>query len=140
MAVCRLWSLGSIVVEHGLGTCEPPGAEAESMSPALAGRSLTTEPPGKSAINFLLVLLSPLNCFLGCSAGSSSLWSETEHCFGFLFALLSRDSLENRLQGERCPARPVLHLRLTNIGGADSFHLYFKYIFIFLTYKCTPLI
>ena len=73
MAVCRLWSLGSVVAEHGLGMCELPRAEIESVPPALAGGFLTTEPPAKSAINFLLMLLSPLNYFLSCSAGSSSL-------------------------------------------------------------------
>ena len=38
-----------MVVEHRLGTCKLPRAGVESMSPALAGKLLTTEPPGKSA-------------------------------------------------------------------------------------------
>ena len=59
---CRAWSLGtqaSVVVAHGLSSCgawallfcgmwDLPGPGIEPMSPALAGRFLTTAPPGKS--------------------------------------------------------------------------------------------
>ena len=64
-----LWSMGSVVVAHGLSSCgswaverklsscdayllhgmwDLPGRGFEPMSPALAGRFLTTAPPGKS--------------------------------------------------------------------------------------------
>ena len=48
----RLWGTGSIVVAHGLkmlqGTWDLPRSGMETVSPALAGKFFTTEPPGKS--------------------------------------------------------------------------------------------
>ena len=47
----RLLSIGSIVGEHKLkllrGTWNLPGSGVEPVTPAFAGRSFTTEPPGK---------------------------------------------------------------------------------------------
>ena len=47
----RLWSIGSIVGEHKLkllrGMWNLLGSGVEPVTPALAGRSFTTEPPGK---------------------------------------------------------------------------------------------
>ena len=46
----RLWSVGSTVWHVGLavrGMWKPPGSGIGPMSPALAGRFFTTEPPGK---------------------------------------------------------------------------------------------
>ena len=45
VAVPGLYSTGSIVVVHGLSCFK--GCGIEPVSPALAGRFLTTEPPGK---------------------------------------------------------------------------------------------
>ena len=81
---CRTWALGaraSVVVAHGLSSCGsralerrlsscglrawllrgmwyPPGAGIEPMSPALAGRLLTTAPPGKSGFIILIISFS----------------------------------------------------------------------------------
>ena len=55
----RLQSAGSVVVAHGLSCSVArgifPGLGLEPMSPALAGRSLTTVPPGKSPSIMLAV-------------------------------------------------------------------------------------
>ena len=59
----RLSSCGSRALEHRLSSCgaraqllhsmwDLPGPRLEPVSPALAGGSLTTAPPGKSQINF----------------------------------------------------------------------------------------
>ena len=45
VAVPGLYSTGSIVVVHGLSCFK--GCGVKPVSPALAGRFLTTEPPGK---------------------------------------------------------------------------------------------
>ena len=51
VAAPRLWSTGSILVAYRLccstAMWDPPGSRIEAMSPALAGRFFTTEPPGK---------------------------------------------------------------------------------------------
>ena len=63
--VCGLSSWGSWALEHRLSSCGDsrglvgdgmwylPGPGIKSMSPALAGRFLTTEPPGKPPSEFL---------------------------------------------------------------------------------------
>ena len=104
MAVGMLWSLGSVVVEHRLGTCELPRAGVESLSPALAGRPLTTEPPGKSAINFLLTLLRPLNYFLVVALGVAVSGQRLSIALASSLYYF-QETEENRLQGERCPAK-----------------------------------
>ena len=85
---CRAWALGSwasVVVAHGVSSCgsralerrlsscgaraqllcgmwDLPGPGIEAVSPALAGRFLTTAPPGKSqaakSLNLRSILLS----------------------------------------------------------------------------------
>ena len=59
---CYVWAshhVASLIAEHGLGSCGSqaelvcsmwnlPGAGVEPTSPVLAGRLLTTAPPGKS--------------------------------------------------------------------------------------------
>ena len=55
----RLYSVGSVVAVHRLSCPEARGILAprpgiEPMSPALAGRFLTTGPPGKSCLHFLI--------------------------------------------------------------------------------------
>ena len=50
-AACGLQSAGSAVAAHGLSfpsTWDLPGPGTEPVSPALAGRFLSTAPPGKS--------------------------------------------------------------------------------------------
>ena len=80
VAVCKpLLAVASLVVEHGLSSCgsraperrlssrgtraqslrgmwDPPGPGLEPVSPALAGRFPTTEPPGKSRLFFFVCL------------------------------------------------------------------------------------
>ena len=58
-----LWSTDSVVVVHGLlllACGDPSGSGIEPMSPVLAGRFFTTEPPGKPHIflncQFILIL------------------------------------------------------------------------------------
>ena len=46
-AVPRLQSTGSMVVMHRLSMRDHSGSGIEPMSPPLAGRFFTTEPPGK---------------------------------------------------------------------------------------------
>ena len=45
IAVLELWNTGPVVAAHGLSCSEACGIKP--VSPALAGRFLTTEPPGK---------------------------------------------------------------------------------------------
>jgi len=54
IAAPRVWSTGSIVVVHGPGCSmwDLPGLGVELVSPALAGRFCTTEPPGKPLTSF----------------------------------------------------------------------------------------
>ena len=63
VVACGLSSCGSQALECRLGSCgalaylfrgmwDLPGPELEPVSPALAGRFLTTAPPGKSLIGF----------------------------------------------------------------------------------------
>ena len=70
-AACGLSSFGSQALEHKLNSCsvqawllhgmwDPPGPEIEPVSPALAGGSFTTEPPGKP-----LPLLFKIFSYLG---------------------------------------------------------------------------
>ena len=87
------WALGawaSVVVAHGLSSCgsqalerslsccgawaqllcstwDLPGPGIEPVSPVLAGRFLTTVPPGKSLETFKMLILNSFRCrFLGC--------------------------------------------------------------------------
>ena len=63
----------SIIAEHGLQRCDTraqlphsmwdlPGQGIKPMSPALAGRFLTTGPPGKSCMFFKRVAIYPCIC------------------------------------------------------------------------------
>ena len=56
-AALRHWSVGSVVVVHRLSCPEAcgnlvPGPEIEALSPALAGRFLTTGPAEKSVCKY----------------------------------------------------------------------------------------
>ena len=96
---CRAWALGtqaSVVVARGLSSCglralehrlsscgaqaqflhgmwDIPGPGIESMSPALAGRFLTTAPPGKSLILLFTIYLFIYLAVLGLSCGMPDL-------------------------------------------------------------------
>ena len=63
VAACGLSSYGSWALDHRLSSCgagakllssmwDPPRSGIEPMSPALAGRFFTTEPPGKPLFLF----------------------------------------------------------------------------------------
>ena len=57
-----LWSKGSVVAQGlylPLGMWNLPGPEIKPMCPALAGRFLSTAPPGKFKSNFLSTSFSP---------------------------------------------------------------------------------
>ena len=59
LAERRLYSVGSVVAGHRLSCPKAcgilvPRPGIESMSPALAGEFLTTGPPGKSCLHFLI--------------------------------------------------------------------------------------
>ena len=62
IAAPGLSSTGAVVVVHGLsllwGMWDLPRPEVKPMSPALAGRFFSTEPPGKPIINFVVVVFS----------------------------------------------------------------------------------
>ena len=64
----RLYSVGSVVAVHRLSCPEArgilvPRPGIEPMSPALAGRFLTTGPPGKSCLLFFFFSSLPLKSF-----------------------------------------------------------------------------
>ena len=59
VAVPELYSTCSIVGAHGLVLLlmwDLPGSGIKPMSPALAGRFFTTEPPRKRQLQFLLII------------------------------------------------------------------------------------
>ena len=77
---CAVWALGmraSVVVAHELSSCgawaqllrgmwDLPGPGLKPMSPALAGRFLSTAPPGKSLVFYFKALIKFLQlsfCF-----------------------------------------------------------------------------
>ena len=77
---------GSVAVTHGLGcSSDPLGPGIEFMSPALAGRFFTTEPPERPRISVLTTcaFLNPILPFVGKQKPSTlclMLWSLSSRC------------------------------------------------------------
>ena len=81
----RLYSAGSVVGVHGLflrHMWNRPGLGIEPVSPALAGRFLTTGPPGKLGITFSdAFFILDLAKELQCGAATSDLFLHPVPCF-----------------------------------------------------------